>query len=75
MARAVISDDKKQLFRRVFIKNARIAKVLPAKNNSASFQSVLPFRVRFTTIGIESYSPNMAAPIGIAVIGLNNYVM
>lgn len=36
----------------------------------------LPFRVKFINIGIVSvYGPNNAAPIGIAVIGLNNYVM
>jgi hypothetical protein len=37
--------------------------------------SVLPFRVKFTTIGIESYGPNNPAPIGIAVIGFNNYIL
>lgn len=36
---------------------------------------VLPFRVRFTNIGINAYGPGNAAPIGIAIIGLNNYVM
>jgi hypothetical protein len=35
----------------------------------------LPFRVRFTNIGIEGYGPNNPAPIGIAVIGLNNYIL
>jgi hypothetical protein len=38
-------------------------------------QTVLPFRVRFTNIGIQSYGAGNAAPIGIAIIGLNNYVM
>jgi len=37
--------------------------------------SVLPFRVKFINIGIESYGPNNPAPIGIAVIGLNNYIL
>lgn len=36
----------------------------------------LPFRVKFFTIGLSSsYGPGNAAPIGIAVIGMNNYVM
>jgi hypothetical protein len=35
----------------------------------------LPFRVRFINIGIEGYGPNNPAPIGIAVIGLNNYIL
>jgi hypothetical protein len=37
--------------------------------------SVLPFRVRFMNIGIESYGPNNPAPIGIAIIGFNNYIL
>lgn len=36
---------------------------------------VLPFRIRMTNIGIDAYGPGNAAPIGIAIIGLNNYVM
>jgi hypothetical protein len=36
---------------------------------------VLPFRVKFTTIGIDSYGPGNAPPIGIAVIGINNYIL
>jgi hypothetical protein len=36
---------------------------------------VLPFRVKFTTIGIDSYGPGNPAPIGIAVIGINNYIL
>ena len=37
---------------------------------------VIPFRIKLTNLGITSnYSPGNAAPIGIAIIGLNNYVM
>jgi hypothetical protein len=35
----------------------------------------LPFRVKFTNIGIEGYGPNNPAPIGIAIIGVNNYIL
>jgi len=38
-------------------------------------ESALSFRVRFVNIGIESYTPNNPAPIGIAVIGYNNYIL
>jgi hypothetical protein len=41
----------------------------------SEISSTLPFRVRFTTIGIEGYGPNNPAPIGIAVIGFNNYIL
>jgi hypothetical protein len=40
-------------------------------------KEVLPFRVKFTNIGIlgTTYGPNNPAPIGIAVIGFNNYIL
>lgn len=41
----------------------------------SQISSTLPFRVRFTTIGIDGYGPNNPAPIGIAVIGFNNYIL
>lgn len=45
------------------------------KQNAVSITSLLPFRVRFVNIGIESYGPDNVPPIGIAVIGFNNYVI
>jgi hypothetical protein len=36
---------------------------------------VLPFRVRFTTIGIVGYSPSNFPGIGLQVIGLSNYII
>ena len=42
---------------------------------TATPESVLPFRVKFINIGIESYGPNNPAPIGIAIIGFNNYIL
>jgi hypothetical protein len=41
----------------------------------STVKSDLPFRVRFTTINIEGYSRSNPAPIGIAVIGVNNYIL
>jgi hypothetical protein len=38
-------------------------------------ESILPFRIKFTSIGIEGYTANRPAPIGIAVIGVNNYIL
>lgn len=38
-------------------------------------QSVLPFRVRFTTIGIEGYSPSAPPGIGLQVIGISNWII
>ncbi len=43
--------------------------------NLATIINTLPFRVRFTNIGIEGYSATNPAPIGIAIIGFNNYIL
>lgn len=43
--------------------------------NNVKFTELLPFRVKFINIGVEAYRPGEAAPIGIAIIGLNNYVL
>lgn len=42
------------------------------KNHAAKISSILPFRVRFTNIGIPGI---LGAPIGIAIIGYNNYIL
>jgi len=51
-----------------------IAKVL-FKPRAAKVNQSLPFRVRLTNIGISAYGPSSPAPIGIAIIGFNNYVL
>lgn len=35
----------------------------------------LPFRVKFINIGIEGYGPDNPPPVGLAVIGFNNYIL
>lgn len=35
----------------------------------------LPFGVRFENIGITGYNRDNVPPIGIAVVGLNNYII
>jgi hypothetical protein len=37
--------------------------------------SILPFRVRFTTIGIEGTSASNPPGIGIQIIGFSNYII
>ncbi len=36
---------------------------------------ILPFRVRFTNIQIPGYDANNPAPIGVAIIGVNYYIL
>jgi hypothetical protein len=35
----------------------------------------LPFRVKFLPGIIQEYAPGNGAPIGIAIIGVNNYIL
>jgi hypothetical protein len=52
-----------------------IAKVV-VETRISKITPVLPFRIKFTTIGLNSgYGPNNPAPIGIAIIGTNNYIL
>lgn len=45
------------------------------KNGNVKISHTLPFKVKFINIGIPSFGTGNSAPIGIAIIGLNNYVM
>lgn len=73
MALAIITD-KAPSTKSISAINYSNTKILSAKP-IVLINETLPFRVRFTNIGINAYGPGNAAPIGIAIIGLNNYVM
>jgi hypothetical protein len=49
--------------------------IVTDKNSITHIAEVLPFRVRFQNTRIGGYSPSNPAPIGIAVIGINNYIL
>lgn len=38
-------------------------------------ETILPFRIRFTSVDIPGYGRENPAPIGIAIIGTNNYIL
>jgi hypothetical protein len=42
---------------------------------STIVKDILPFRIRVYNLGLQEYSANNPAPIGIAIIGFNNYVL
>lgn len=42
---------------------------------SVKINEVLPFRVRFTAIGIEGASPSNVPPIPLQIIGYSNYIL
>jgi len=74
MAKAVISDISPVRASR--ISNVKLGNVkfidVPGK---VVINQTLPFRVKFSNIGVNAYGPNNPAPIGIAVVGFNNYVL
>jgi hypothetical protein len=74
MATAVIIDDYRN---RTTIPNAVNYPRTQIKYASyvTTAQSVLPFRVRFTNIGIEGYSSSNPPGIGLQVIGISNWII
>lgn len=57
-------------------KNYPIARINFKRPHNAKIKENLEFRVKFTTIGVgQKYGPNNPAPIGIAIIGFNNYIL
>jgi hypothetical protein len=74
MASAVISTKQKQKAKSLQSKNYPITRISQGRR-TVKINEVLPFRVRFTNIMVPGYGPNNPAPIGIAVIGFNNYIL
>lgn len=74
MAKAVISNIRKT--RVGFIKTSDFfnAKIYDAPG-TVKINETIPFRVKFTNIGIPGYGPNNIPGIGIQVIGLSNYIL
>ena len=55
--------------------NYPIAKINYSPPFGVKINHDLPFRVKFTTITVPGYGPFNVPPIGIAVIGFNNYIL
>lgn len=74
---ASVQINKKQTSATAKLATAFAYGILNISNNqrSISVNEVLPFRVSFTNIGIPGYSANSPAPIGIAIVGFNNYIL
>ena len=43
--------------------------------NYAVIEEMLPFRIRFTHVGIEGFNPNAIPGIGLQIIGISNYIL
>jgi hypothetical protein len=74
MATAVVFLKQKQKLRSLGTKDYPVSKISQGRR-TVKINEVLPFRVRFTNIMVPGYSANNPAPIGIAVIGFNNYIL
>jgi hypothetical protein len=75
MARAVITNISDQNLSGISNKNSFNSKISYEKPFNSKIEDILPFRVKFINIGISGYNPNSPAPIGIAIIGVNNYIL
>jgi hypothetical protein len=49
--------------------------VQTCKSRKAIVISDLPFYIRITNIMVPSYSPQNVPPIGLAIVGINNYIL
>ncbi len=74
MAKAVIIDEQKVKTRKLSAKLFPIFNIVRTKR-TVLINETIPFRVRFTNIGIEGYGPNNVPGIGIQVIGYSNYIL
>ena len=74
MAKSIIIEKTKRTVRYIKNSNFFISKI-SYRSGNVKINETLPFRIKFTNIGIAGYGPGQGAPIGIAIIGVNNYVM
>jgi len=74
MATAVILNKQKQKVKNIQTSDYPIAKIIEGRR-TVSIKQVLPFRIKFSNITVPGYSAGDVPPIGIAIIGLNNYIL
>lgn len=74
MAKAVIIDERKVNTRKLSAKLFPIFNIVRTKR-TVVINETIPFRVKFTNIGVEGYGPNNIPGIGIQVIGFSNYIL
>ncbi len=74
MAKAVIDNISNGQVRRIATSDYSRSKII-YRPGRAVITDTIPFRVKFTNIGIPGYGPGNVPPIGIAIIGFNNYIL
>ena len=73
MASAIIIDTDSHRAKQIKPIGYPISEII-YKTRAVKINEVLPFRVKFTTIGIGSPYSNVPG-IGLQVIGINNYIL
>jgi predicted RNA-binding protein len=73
MASAVIIDTDSHKAKRVKTVGYPISEII-YKTRTVKVDEILPFRVKFTTIGIGAAYSNVPG-IGLQIIGINNYIL
>jgi hypothetical protein len=74
MAKSIIIDEQKTKTRKINTKDYSVFNIVRPKR-IVLVNETIPFRVRFTTVGIEGYGANNVPGIGIQVIGFSNYIL
>ena len=74
MATAVIIDDRGYNTRLIDRYDYPLISITE-NYGTIKINEILPFRVRFTTIGIEGYSSTNPPGIGLQVIGVSNWIL
>lgn len=74
MAKAVILDVIDGQLKKISNKDYYSSKIT-FESPRSKIENIIPFRVKFTSVGVSSYGANNPAPIGIAIIGFNNYIL
>ena len=73
MALSIIIDESLQKTKSVNQTNYAISDIVPI-TRQVRISEVLPFRVRFTTIGLAGANANVPG-IGLQIIEVNNYIL
>lgn len=73
MASAIIIDTDSHKAKKISPVGYPISKII-YKARAVKINEVLPFRVKFTTIGIGPAYANIPG-IGLQIIGINNYIL
>ena len=74
MATAIISNKPRVLTKNIEAEDFSIVSIKQGKR-SVKINYDLPFRIRLTNIMVPGYGPNNVPPIGIAIVGVNNYIL